>query len=64
MTTSYAVMNKATGQLFAGFAADNQPTWTSDERKAYAYSRKEDARGQALLFMCFDIKVQQKPVVL
>lgn len=62
MQTSYAVMNKATGQLFAGFDADNQPLWTDDERRARAYVRKEDARGQALLFVCFGIKAQQKPV--
>jgi hypothetical protein len=64
MTASYAVMNKATGQLFAGFDAEQQPVWTDDERKAYAYGRKEDARGQALLFVCFGIKAQQKPVAL
>jgi hypothetical protein len=64
MQTSYAVMNKATGQLFAGFDADNQPMWTDDERKARAYSDKSDARGQALLFMSFGIKAQQKPVAL
>lgn len=62
--TSYAVMNKATRQLFAGFDADNQLLWTNDERKARAYSRKEDARGQTLLFVCFGVKAQQKPVAL
>lgn len=64
MQTSYAVMNKATGQLFAGFDADNQPLWTDDERKARAYNDKSAAHGQALLFVCFGIKAQQKPVVL
>jgi hypothetical protein len=64
MQTSYAVMNKTTGQLFAGFDADQQPMWTDDERKASAYSDKCDARGQALLFVCFGIKAQQKPVTL
>lgn len=64
MNTRYAVMNKATGQLFAGFDADNQPTWTDDERKARAYGDKSEARGQAMLFVCFGVKAQQKPVKL
>jgi hypothetical protein len=64
MTPSYAVMNKETGQLFAGFDADQQPVWTDDERKARTYSDKRDAHGQALLFACFDIKTQKKPVAL
>lgn len=64
MDISYAVMNKESGQMFAGFDADNQPMWTDDERKAYAYGDKSQAHGQALLFECFGVKVQQKPVVL
>lgn len=62
MQTSYAVMNKATGQLFAGFDADKHPVWTDDERSARAYSDKSAARGQALLFVAFGIKAQQTPV--
>jgi len=61
---SYAVMIKATGQLFAGFDADQQPVWTDDERKARAYSHKADAHGQAMLFECFGVKVQKNPVSL
>jgi hypothetical protein len=64
MQTTYAVMNKATGQLFAGFDADKQPVWTDDERKARAYSHKADARGQAMLFACFGVKAQQKTVAV
>lgn len=64
MTTSYTVKNKATGLLFAGFDAENQPLWTAEERKARSYSDKRDARGQALLFVCFGIKAQQQPVAL
>lgn len=64
MQTSYAVMNKATSQLFAGFDADKQPMWTDDERKARAYGDKSEARGQALLFVAFGVKAQQKPVAL
>lgn len=64
MQTSYAVKNKATGQLFVGFDANQQPMWTDDERKARAYSNKADARGQALLFACFGVKAQQKPVAV
>lgn len=64
MQTSYAVMNKATGQLFAGFDADKQPVWTDDERKARSYSDKRDAHGQALLFACFGVNAQKKPVAL
>ena len=63
MQTSYAVMHKETRQLFAGFDADKQPMWT-DERKARSYASKCDAHGQALLFMSFGIKAQQKPVAL
>ena len=64
MQPSYAVMNKVTGQLFAGFDSSNQPIWTDDERKAVAYREKSDARGQALLFVCFGVKAQQKPVTV
>jgi len=64
MHTSYAVMNKATREMFAGFDANGQPLWTSDECKARAYNDKRDAHGQALLFVCFGIKAQQKPVAL
>jgi hypothetical protein len=64
MQTSYAVMNKGTGLLFAGFDSDKQPSWTDDEFKARKYSDKSDARGQALLFVCFGVKAQQKPVSL
>lgn len=64
MEARYAVMNKETRQLFAGFDADQQPMWTDDERKAKTYSDKRDAHGQALLFACFDIKAQKKPVAL
>lgn len=64
MQTSYAVMHKETRQLFAGFDADKLPMWTDDERKARSYGDKRDAHGQALLFMCFGIKAQQKPVAL
>jgi hypothetical protein len=64
MQTSYAVVNKETRQLFAGFDADQEPVWTDDKRQARAYSDKRDARGQALLFACFGIKAQQKPVTL
>jgi len=64
MQTRYAVMNKATGQLFAGFDADQQPMWTDSEASARAYSNKRDAHGQALLFVCFGIRAQQKPVTL
>ena len=55
MQTAYAVMNKQTGQLFAGFDADNNVRWTADWR---------DARGQALLFAAMLIPAQQKPVAL
>lgn len=51
MQPSYAVMNKETRQLFAGFDADKLPMWTDDERKARSYARKSDAHSQALLFM-------------
>lgn len=64
MQTRFAVMHKATGQLFAGFDSDNQPTWTNDERKARAYGDKSEARGQALLFVRFGVAAQQKPVTL
>ena len=64
MNTHYAVMNKATGQLFAGFDSNNEPKWTDDENQARAYESKSDARGQALLFACFGVKAQQKPVVM
>lgn len=64
MRAAYAVMNKATGHLFAGFDTEQQPVWTDDERKARAYGEKSDARGQALLFVCFGIKAQQKPVMM
>ena len=62
--TRYAVMHKETRQFFAGFDADQQPTWTDNESKARSYARKPDAHGQALLFMSFGIKAQQKPVAL
>ena len=64
MQTNYAVMNKTTGQLFAGFDAESDVLWTDDERKARAYSDKRDARGQALLFAAMLIPAQQKPVTL
>jgi len=64
MQTSYAVMNKETGLLFAGFDSDQQPSWTDDECKARKYGDKSDARGQAMLFVCFGVKAQQKPVSL
>lgn len=64
MQARYSVVNKATGQFFAGFDSENQPSWTSDEKVAKAYGYKSEARGQAMLFMCFGIKAQQKPVVL
>lgn len=64
MQPTYAVMNKQTGQLFAGFDANNNVLWTDDERKARAYSDKRDARGQALLFAAMLIPAQQKPVAL
>lgn len=64
MQSRFAVMNKETGQLFAGFDADNKPMWTDDERNARSYGDKSEARGQALLFMCFGVNAQQKPVAL
>ncbi len=64
MQTAYAVMNKQTGQLFAGFDAEHNVLWTDDERKARAYADKRDARGQALLFAAMLIPAQQKPVAL
>jgi len=63
-TTSYAVMHKETRQFFAGFDANNQPTWTDREAAAQRYADKSAAHGQALLFTCFGIKAQKKPVVL
>lgn len=62
--TLYAVMHKETRQLFVGFDADQQPTWTDEESKARSYARKHEAHGQALLFMSLDIKTQQRPVAL
>lgn len=64
MQTAYAVMNKQTGQMFAGFDADNNVLWTADERKARAYADRRDARGQALLFAAMLIPAQQTPVAL
>ena len=64
MQTSYAVINKTTGQLFAGFDPEHNVLWTDDESSARTYNDKRDARGQALLFVAHLIPVQQKPVVL
>jgi hypothetical protein len=64
MNATYAVRNKKTGELFAGFDVNQKPQWTVDESKAFAYVSKNDAYGQALLFNSFGIKAQQKPVAL
>ena len=64
MTTNYAVINKNTGMLFAGFDNEQQPKWTTDERLARSYNFKSDARGQALLFVSMGVKAQQTPVRL
>ena len=64
MTNHYAVINKDTGLLFAGFDNDQQPTWTKEERLARSYNAKSDARGQALLFVSMGVKAQQTPVQL
>ncbi len=64
MQVRYAVMNKATNKMFAGFDTEGNPIWTSRESKAKSYMEKSAAHGQALLFACFGIKAQQKPVVM
>lgn len=60
MNKNYAVKHKETGLFFSDFDANNQPIW-ADENQAKRFD-KSGARGQALLFACHDIKVQQKPV--
>lgn len=64
MQQAYAVKHKKTGMFFAGFDAEKNPVWSAEERKARTYQHASDAKGQALLFVTFGIKVQQKPVKL
>lgn len=59
---TFAVKHKESGKFFAGFDANSQPVW-GDERAAKRMD-KDGARQQALLFRCFNVRVQSKPVAL
>jgi hypothetical protein len=59
---TYTVKHKESGKFFAGFDANNKPVWGNEQ--AAKRMDKDAARQQALLFRCFDLRVQSKPVAL
>lgn len=59
---TYAVKHKESGKFFAGFDSNNQPVWGNEGQASRM--DKDGARQQALLFRCFDVRAQIKPVAL
>lgn len=63
-TQRYAVKNAKTGELFAGFDADNNALWTDTKNNARAFASRLEAQCQANLFRRFEIPAQLKAVTL
>jgi hypothetical protein len=58
---TYGIKHRDSGKFFAGFdVATKEPLWLG-ECDARHYADARDAKEQALLFRCNDIRAQVKP---
>lgn len=61
---AYGIKQRTTGQYFAGFDVQGNPTWSAAEEDAAVWTNRLHASAQALLLARFDSNVQRKPVAL